>query len=33
MEKNITAEEIEKIRREKLKALEATIGNIEKARS
>ena len=31
MEKNITAEEIEKIRREKLKALEATIGNIEKA--
>ena len=31
MEKNITAEEVEKIRKEKLKALEATIGNIEKA--
>ena len=31
MEKNVTAEEIEKIRKEKLKALEATIGNIEKA--
>ena len=31
MEKNVTAEEIEKIKREKLKALEATIGNIEKS--
>ena len=31
MEKSVTAEEIEKIRKEKLKALEATIGNIEKA--
>ena len=31
MEKIVTAEEIEKIRKEKLKALEATIGNIEKA--
>ena len=31
MEKNITAEEIEKIRKEKLKALEATRGHIEKA--
>ena len=31
MEKNVTPEEIEKIRKEKLKALEATIGNIEKA--
>ena len=31
MEKNVSAEEIEKIRKEKLKALEATIGNIEKA--
>lgn len=31
MEKNLNVEEIEKIRKEKLKALEATIGNIEKA--
>ena len=31
MEKIVTAEEIEKIRKEKLKALESTIGNIEKA--
>lgn len=31
MEKNVTAEEIEKIKKEKLKALEATMGNIEKS--
>ena len=31
MEKNINVEEIERIRKEKLKALEATIGNIEKS--
>ena len=31
MEKNVTAEEIEKIKKEKLKALDAAIGNIEKS--